>query len=110
MSIAQNIIEILEGVLQQHPEYRIEKVYVDIGEGVAVVPESLQFCYNAIIEETPLIDSQLIINIIPIQAFCRACQKEIRLESFQFLCPECGGSDLQEISGRELSIKHLEVA
>ncbi len=109
MSIAQNIVEIVNEILQEHPEYQIQKVYVDIGELMAVVPESLHFCYQAITENTPLEKSELVINTIPIRAVCQNCQEEFELDSFLFICPECGSSDLKELSGRELKIKNLEV-
>ncbi len=109
MSLAQNIIEILDEVLREHPEYHIQKVSVDIGELIAVVPESLEFCYTAITQGSPLEGSELNINIVPIQVFCRPCQKEFQLDSFLFICPQCGGTDLEEISGRELLVKNIDV-
>jgi len=58
MSIAQNILEIVESALSENPGSRLKKVVVKAGELVAVVPESLQFCYQAITAGTPLEGSE----------------------------------------------------
>ncbi len=110
MSIAQNIIEIVTETLKEHPNARVEKVVVDVGVLTAVVPESLEFCYQAIIAETPLADSVIEIHTIPVRVKCRACNEESSLDSFIFVCPRCGSSELTELSGRELNIRHIEVA
>ena len=49
MSIAQSIIDIVNDTLAENEKSRLKEVAVDIGEMVAVVPESLQFCYEAIV-------------------------------------------------------------
>lgn len=109
MSIAQNIIDIVNETLRDYPNARVEKVVVDVGVLTAVVPESLEFCYQAITAETPLENSVLEIHSIPVRVKCRACNKESSLDSFIFVCPRCGSSELTELSGRELNIRHIEV-
>ncbi len=109
MSIAENLLNILTEILREHPEYRIQKVFVEVGELVAVVPESLRFCYQALTEDTPLQDSELVIKVIPIRIRCQECRQEHTVENFLFRCPSCGSSSLKELSGREFAIKSLEV-
>ncbi|RMG38296.1 MAG: hydrogenase maturation nickel metallochaperone HypA [Methanobacteriota archaeon] len=109
MSIAQNIIDIVNETLREYPNSRVEKVVVDVGVLTAVVPESLEFCYSAITAGTPLENSVLEIHHIPLRIKCNSCQKESSLDSFIFVCPSCGSSELTELSGRELNIRHIEV-
>lgn len=109
MSIAQNIIEIVTDTVKEHPNARVEKVVVDVGVLTAVVPESLEFCYTAIIAGTPLENSRIEIHTIPVRVKCHQCQEESSLDSFIFECPNCGSSKLTELSGRELNIRHIEV-
>jgi hydrogenase nickel incorporation protein HypA/HybF len=110
MSIAQNIVQILDEVLLEHPDCQVRKVVVEIGELVAVVPDSLQFCYRALTEGTKLGGSQLDIHISPIVVRCRECHQQSIVEAFLFTCPHCQSTDLEEKSGRELNIKHIEVS
>jgi hydrogenase nickel incorporation protein HypA/HybF len=83
MSIAQNILEI--------------------------VPDSLSFCYGVLVEETPYKDSKLIINILPLTACCKECQRSFKVVEYSFICPHCHSTDVSVEKGQELRISHLEV-
>lgn len=109
MSIAQNIVEIVEEILQGQDGSTVSKVFVKIGELVAVIPESLEFCYSAITTGTKLEKSKLVIEEIPVQVRCKKCEKLFRVKQFVFRCPNCNGTDLETISGRELTISEIEV-
>lgn len=109
MSIAQSIVEIVEETLQNEENPKVSRVFVNIGELVAVVPESLDFCYTVITEGTPLANSKLIIEEIPVMVLCKGCGKEFRVEGFVFRCPYCQGSELKTLTGRELTVSEIEV-
>ena len=109
MSIAQNIISIVDETLAGEEYQRLLEVVVDIGELVAVVPESLEFCFMAITEKTKYQDSKLTINILPLVGRCRKCRAESRIRHFDFVCNACLGRELDIIQGEELKISHLEV-
>lgn len=109
MSIAQNILEIVETALRENPGSRLKKVLVKTGELVAVVPDSLQFCYQAITAGTPLEGSELVIEVIPTRALCDSCGKEFKVESFFFVCPHCESARVKVLSGQELQVSELEV-
>lgn len=109
MSIAQSIVEIVEEAITNEPGARVDKVVVRIGRMVAVVPDSLLFCYDAITEGTALAGSALEIDEIPAEVRCRVCGKTTRVEDFVFRCRHCGGSELTTISGNEMSVSHIEV-
>lgn len=109
MSIAQNIIAIVDETLAGEDYQRLREVVVEIGELVAVVPESLRFCYMVITEKTKFQDSKLTIRILPLVGKCRSCHVESRVEHFDFVCSNCTSRDVEIIQGEELNISHLEV-
>ncbi len=109
MSIAQSIISIVDETLESEQYQVLREVVVEIGELVAVVPESLEFCYKVITENTKYQDSKLIINILPLMGKCRNCNAMSTVERFDFVCSNCQGRDLDIIQGQELNIRHLEV-
>ena len=82
---------------------------VKIGKLVAVVPDSLQFCYEALTTGTHLENSELEINIIPILGECNDCGKSFEVESYFFTCPFCESSSVKITQGQELNISELEV-
>ncbi|NOX38749.1 MAG: hydrogenase maturation nickel metallochaperone HypA [Calditrichaeota bacterium] len=109
MSVAQSIVQIVEEVLQEQKAHRVLKVVVRIGELVAVVPESLQFCYRAITEGTELGDSELVIQTVPVRAVCQACGREFSPETPFFICPFCESTRVHLLQGQELQVSELEV-
>jgi hydrogenase nickel incorporation protein HypA/HybF len=109
MSIAQNILEIVEHALQDEDAPRVDKVVVRIGAMVSIVPDSLTFCYEAITEGTHLAGSTLVIEEVPARVRCKPCNKTTQIDSFVFRCEHCGGTDLTTESGHELAVSHIEV-
>jgi hydrogenase nickel incorporation protein HypA/HybF len=109
MSIAQNILEIVDEYMAREPAAKLLEVVVEIGEMVAVVPDSLNFCYDVLVEDSKYQDSKLIINILPLRGSCISCGHEFKIENYNFNCPSCHSLDLQVQGGQELRITHLEV-
>lgn len=109
LSIAEGILDIVRETLRDRPDAVVEKVFVDVGALVAVVPDSLDFCYGAITAGTPLAASELVIREVPIAVRCRDCGGQSEVESFVFRCPHCDGRRLETLSGNELSVTGIEV-
>lgn len=109
MSIARNIVEIVEEALRGDPGVRVERVTVRVGAMVAVAPDSLSFCYDAITEGTALAGSSLAIEEIPASVHCEACHQVSTVERFVFRCGHCGGTKLSMLTGNELMIGNIEV-
>ena len=80
LSLAQNIIEIVQDTLKDQNGGAVTEVGVDIGELVAVIPDSLEFCYNALVEDTSLKGSRLKINLIPLKGICQSCKNEFQIK------------------------------
>jgi hydrogenase nickel incorporation protein HypA/HybF len=109
VAIARNIVEIVEDVIRDRPEARVDKVYVSIGRMVGVVHASLQFSFNAITPDTALADATLVIEDVPVLARCNGCGREFEMETFVNRCTHCGGRNVQLISGEELLVREIEV-
>lgn len=108
MSLAQSIIDIIEEYMQDE-EGKLLEVAVEVGELVAVVPDSLSFCYQALVEDTRYHGSKISVTVLPLTANCKACATSFHVEQFNFICPRCQNTDLSVTSGQELRISHLEV-
>ncbi len=110
LSIAQNIIEII----QQHvPELEWERVTVvrlKIGAVAGIVPESLEFSFRAITAESLLSHTRLEIESVPFRIHCNACDTTTENEDGFALCGNCGSTDTKMLSGSELNISEIEIA
>ena len=109
MSIAQSILDIVDEYMLKEDGKKLMEVTVEVGELVAVVPDSLNFCYDVLIEDTPYQDSKLNLNILPLIGNCTNCDYSFKVENFNFICPSCTSTNITISQGQELRISHLEV-
>lgn len=61
MGIACSVIEAVRKELLRYPAWRVLKVSVRIGEFAGVDSESLRFCLDAIVKDSPLAPLELIV-------------------------------------------------
>lgn len=109
MSIAQSLIEIVREEMARHEVQRLRSVRLRIGQMSAIVPESLSFCFEVLTGGTELEGATLVMDVIPLTGVCRGCGTEFRVEEYTFLCPCCGGTDIEAVAGQDLSIVEMEV-
>jgi hydrogenase nickel incorporation protein HypA/HybF len=93
-----------------YPGERVKRVRLRIGALASVTEDSLQFCWEIMIEGTPLEGSKPVAKDLPIVVHFQACGKNGELESPQsFSCPHCDepASDLRQ--GSELEIESIVI-
>ena len=109
LSVAQNIIDL---VLRHVPadEYgRVNAVRVKIGAAAGIVPDSLEFSFQAIVPESPVRNAHLEIESIPFRVRCNACGATEENELGTALCAHCGSGDTAVLSGTELLVSEIEI-
>jgi hydrogenase nickel incorporation protein HypA/HybF len=109
MSIAQSLVDILQEEMATHGAATLRSVRLSIGEMSAIVPESLSFCFEIIVQGTPLEGAKLLMDRIPLKGHCPSCEKIFEIKDFVFVCPACGNTAIETIEGQELSIVEMEV-
>lgn len=108
LAVAQSILEIILEEGQRHNLTKISAVRLQIGTLTAIVPEALSFCFDLISQETLAAGITLKIETLPVVARCLSCNEIFKIENQVYLCPRCGDSALELISGRELTVVALE--
>jgi len=109
MSIAQSLIQILQEEMVKHGAKALRSVRLSVGEMTAIVPESLSFCFEIIVQGTPLEGARLLMDRIPLKGYCPQCDVTFDIKDFVFVCPTCGNRGIETIEGQELSIVEMEV-
>lgn len=109
LGIASSILDCVQAEARRHPEVRITKVGVKIGELAGVDVDSLQFGFEAIVKDTEWDGLLLEVESIPRMQRCPKCQHEFRMTDYDPQCPRCGEFATQCISGEELDIAYMEV-
>ena len=88
---------------------RVRRIVLKVGGMRKVNPELMAFAFSAISKGTVTEGALLSILSMPIVFRCRACGRDSDSESTVFVCPRCGSSDVELLSGLELSIESMEV-
>ncbi len=106
MSITQGIIEICEQYAGGH---RVIALDVEIGELSGVVPEAIEFCFEACSQGTLVEGARLRIIPIPGQGRCLDCGGDTPLASVYGACACCGGYRVTITAGEEMRVREIEV-
>ncbi|AQA24746.1 hydrogenase expression/synthesis hypA family protein [Rhodococcus sp. MTM3W5.2] len=105
MSITQSVVD---AVCERAAGRRVRRVTIEVGTLCAVVPDSMQFCFELATEGTVMEGASLEIDQPPGRAHCRGCGADFELTDLVVLC-RCGSVDVEILSGRELRIMSMEV-
>jgi hydrogenase nickel incorporation protein HypA/HybF len=109
LSVAEEIINIAHQYIPADNKSNILSVKVKIGKLSNILPDSLEFCYEALIGDTKLKGSKLIIEEIPITVKCENCGQTTIIENINFQCRNCESSKVKLITGNELNVTELEI-
>jgi hydrogenase nickel incorporation protein HypA/HybF len=109
LAIAQNIVEIVRESVPKAKIPSVKFVKMRIGRLAGVVPDSLEFCFSAIISGTDLEGAHLQIDHVPTAGRCKACASDFTMEEYAFFCPTCESVDIMLVSGTELEVSEIEI-
>jgi len=110
LSIAMSIVDVAAEEAVRCGAVHVNAVHLKLGPLSGVVKDALLFSYTLASEGTSLDGSQLLIEDVPVMAFCPRCQQLQTIESIQrFACPACGSLTTDVVQGKELLITALEI-
>jgi hydrogenase nickel incorporation protein HypA/HybF len=106
LSITQSVVEICE---KNAGGRRVLAVTLELGELSGIVPDAVEFCFEACTKGTLLEGARLIINRVAPKGTCRECGSEFPVNAYYDSCPSCGGYTVELMRGEEMRVKELEV-
>ena len=109
LSIAQDILAIIKQNVPHEELKNIQNVNVKIGDMAGVVPDSLEFSYQAITSGTEMENSRLVIEKIPFVIECELCGKSSTNDIGIRCCSYCGSFDTNVLSGLEMQVVDIEL-
>lgn len=109
LSIAQNLIEIIEETSAQKNFSKVRKIALRIGEMACVDKEALSFCIEIASKGTCVEGANLHFEDSPLTGKCSACDHHFIVKDLVFKCPRCEGIDIKVMSGREIRVSYLDV-
>lgn len=110
LSIAMNIIEIVEEEAFKAGSDSIDKVHLEIGSLSGVMLDALEFALQEAVNGTLLQHTTFEINSIHAVAYCEDCCQEFDTSDHFKACPFCNSLNTNFIKGKELKIKSIEIS
>lgn len=109
LSLIAGLFEILEEKARQHQAAKVLAVKLLVGRLSGAVPELLVTAFDMYKKGTLAEEAELETVPVPLKVRCRSCGAEFQVEDFVFLCPSCGGPDLDILQGTELYVEKIDL-
>ncbi len=109
LSIMQSALETALTEARRTGARKILAMRLRIGVLSGVVPEALQFAFEALATGTEAEGATLAIDDVPARFWCAPCAREFVAEAMFSDCPECHTPSANIRSGREMELVSLEI-
>ncbi len=106
--IIYNVLKVAEETARKQNGQKILKLYLRVGSMSGVIPEALQFAFEAMRTDTMAKEAQLKIENVSASCWCEDCKIEYVPDELGFLCPKCGGGNIKLQKGRELELVSID--
>jgi hydrogenase nickel incorporation protein HypA/HybF len=109
LSLTQNLIEIAEEHARRENATVITSVTIEIGALSGVMPEAVEFAFEACTKDTLADGATLEIRRIPALGRCQQCSQECAMESLLDGCSACDSYALDILKGQEMALIGMEI-
>jgi hydrogenase nickel incorporation protein HypA/HybF len=110
LSLMESTLEIALEQAQRQGARKIHQVKLRVGAISGVVPEALEFAFDACAQNTIAAGANLKIELVPALCHCENCDREFTPPDVIYACPGCGKISSKLLQGRELQLTSLEVS
>lgn len=110
LSIAVELLKAAQEAAASYPDRRVTHLTVRVGALRAIVPEMMDTAWRAASKETELEGAALELEEVAAAGRCRACGETFEVEDLYFVCPACGGGDVETVNGMELVLQTMRFA
>lgn len=107
LGIISSMVKTIEQIVQEQGLTQVQKLVLEVGELSGVVPRYMEECYPAAVYKTFMQDTVLELETVPGIVRCRTCGREFNAMQQDFHCPQCGGENLEILSGNDVIIKEI---
>ncbi|MDR1730463.1 MAG: hydrogenase maturation nickel metallochaperone HypA [Synergistaceae bacterium] len=109
LSMAEAVNNTIKELCERSGWSRVRRVVLKVGRLRQVDPELLAFAFGVVVRGTPSEGAELSVMELPTVFRCNACGRKITSEGTAFICMNCGSTDVDLLSGMELTIESMEV-
>jgi hydrogenase nickel incorporation protein HypA/HybF len=108
-SLMQSVLGAVEKTARESGATRVVEVRLTIGQMAEVVPDAMQFAFEALIPDTLCAGAILEITEVEPRSRCLRCGEEFAHDRYHRACPACDALTTELIAGREMFIGSIEI-
>lgn len=109
LSVAQALVEQIDGIVRAHDAEAAASFQVRIGPLSGVVPELLAAAFGLAAAGSVAAQATMELLEAPVKVRCQTCGAETEAAMNRLLCGACGDWHTQLISGDELILESMEL-
>ena len=109
LSIMDSALSMVLEQAQRSGATRVYAIHLRIGALSGVVPEALEFAFEALSPGTLAEGGKLSIEHIAARFWCSACNLEFKADDMFAECPDCHRPSGQLRAGREMEVASMEI-
>jgi hydrogenase nickel incorporation protein HypA/HybF len=109
LSIMQSALSLALEQAQQAGAVRVHTIRLRIGALSGVVPDALEFAFEALTPGTMAEGGKLAIEHVPARFWCARCTREFQSDDMFAECPDCHVPSGELRAGREMEVASLEI-
>ena len=110
ISVMQSAMEIAMEQAKANNAQQIHRVNMRVGALAGVIPDSLEFAFDIVVQGTMAEGAKLEIEYVPALCHCTNCGSEFEPKDFFYECPNCSALTVELLHGKELELSYLEVS
>jgi len=109
LSIMQSALSLALESARQAGASQVRVIRLRIGALSGVVPDALQFAFEALTPGTLAEGAELAIDNVPARFWCATCAREFQSDDMFADCPGCHRASGELRAGREMEVASLEI-
>lgn len=109
LGICDALLKMVENIAKEEQLDNVKRITVEVGTLSGVVPAFLSDCWTAVSDGTAFAEAEFVVESVQGEAKCLDCGAVFTAELENLVCPSCGSKKLTPISGRDLTLKEIEV-
>src|SRR5450759_4960012 len=108
--LAQSILNIVHEYAAQQHFSKVNSIRLSFGRLSCIESKSLKFAFEVQAKSTSAENASLDFNVLPAVIHCFSCAKDLEVETYSAIWPNCGGEEVILTGGtEELRILEMDV-
>lgn len=109
-SLVASLLRQVDDLVATHGGGRVTEVRVEAGLLAGVEPLLLCEAFQRLRAGTLAADAELVVDAVGLTCRCRACQLEYVTDELRFVCPTCGGVNIDLTAGDAVVLHSFTLA